>query len=344
MAKQIAMFNHKGGVGKTTTTFHLGWQLADMGKTVLLVDADPQANLTGMALGTLEASELEEFYEVAQCRNIRSGLAPAFESQPRAIREIECFPVSGRDGLFLMPGHIGLSEFDYLLAIAQGLSGYTHSLKNLPGAISYLLSITADALNADYILVDTSPSLSAFNQNLLMTSDFFIMPANPDYYSGMAIDTLVKVIPRWRRLSVRAQNSEILQNSIYPYPVINPKFLGTVIKSYDPKRRDSQSDGLQQWIAKINAKVEHDLLPALRGAGMELPQPAYESSEIQGRCLAVMPHFNSLTAKSQELTAPIYNLTEAQLQKSKASQKAFKETFCNFSDSVIRLTSYADSD
>ena len=226
MAKQIAMFNHKGGVGKTTTTFYLGWQLAAMGKTVLLVDADPQANLTDMALGTLEASELEEFYEVAQCRNIRSGLAPAFESQPRAIMELECFPVSGRDGLFLMPGHIGISEFDYLLAIAQGLSGYTHSLKNLPGAISYLLSITADALNADYILVDTSPSLSAFNQNLLMTSEFFIMPANPDYYSGMAIDTLVKVIPRWRKWSTRAQKLRDPPELDIPISRRQPQVLG----------------------------------------------------------------------------------------------------------------------
>ena len=51
MAQRIALFNHKGGVSKTTTTFNLGWMLASKGKRVVLVDADPQCNLTGIVLG-----------------------------------------------------------------------------------------------------------------------------------------------------------------------------------------------------------------------------------------------------------------------------------------------------
>ncbi len=55
MAKQIALFNHKGGVGKTTTTFNLGWMLGNKGKKVIIVDSDPQCNLTGMVLGFKDA-------------------------------------------------------------------------------------------------------------------------------------------------------------------------------------------------------------------------------------------------------------------------------------------------
>ncbi len=59
MAIKIALFNHKGGVSKTTTTFNLGWMLASKGKKVILVDTDPQCNLTGMVLGFSRKQELE---------------------------------------------------------------------------------------------------------------------------------------------------------------------------------------------------------------------------------------------------------------------------------------------
>ena len=63
MASQIALFNHKGGVSKTTTCFNLGWMLANKGKQVLLVDCDPQCNLTGMVLGFGGAEEFKVVYE-----------------------------------------------------------------------------------------------------------------------------------------------------------------------------------------------------------------------------------------------------------------------------------------
>jgi cellulose biosynthesis protein BcsQ len=59
MAKQIALFNHKGGVSKTTTTFNLGWMLASKGKKVVIVDCDPQCNLTGMVLDFKNSYETE---------------------------------------------------------------------------------------------------------------------------------------------------------------------------------------------------------------------------------------------------------------------------------------------
>jgi cellulose biosynthesis protein BcsQ len=62
-AWKISLFNHKGGVSKTTTVFNLGWMLAEQGHTVVVVDGDPQCNLTGMVLGFKGEDELEPFYQ-----------------------------------------------------------------------------------------------------------------------------------------------------------------------------------------------------------------------------------------------------------------------------------------
>ena len=62
MPVQICLFNHKGGVSKTTTAFNMGWMLAKKGKRVLLVDCDPQCNLTGMVLGFKGSTELPKLY------------------------------------------------------------------------------------------------------------------------------------------------------------------------------------------------------------------------------------------------------------------------------------------
>ncbi len=81
------------------------------------------------------------------------------------------------------------STSEVTLGIAQELSGSIQTLQNLPGSLSYLLDITAEKHSADFMLVDMNPSLSSINQNLLMTSDFFIVPTSPDYFSVMAVES-----------------------------------------------------------------------------------------------------------------------------------------------------------
>jgi len=99
MVQKIALFNHKGGVSKTPTTFNLGWMLATKGKKVIIVDTDPQCNLTGMVLGFSTKEELEGLYKKEQ--NIKFGLAPVFESRPKPIEAVDCLPVEKCDGVVI---------------------------------------------------------------------------------------------------------------------------------------------------------------------------------------------------------------------------------------------------
>ena len=115
--KKIAIFNHKGGVSKTTTSFNLGWSLSKQGKKVLLVDADSQCNLTMYALG---ADKFEAHYIENPNDNIYSALIPAFKSQPRLIQPVTCPQIT--DGLYLLPGHLDFTENEVQLGISMQLS------------------------------------------------------------------------------------------------------------------------------------------------------------------------------------------------------------------------------
>lgn len=351
MAKKVALFNHKGGVSKTTTTFNLGWMLAEKGKKVVLVDSDPQCNLTGMVLGYKGPTELEQFYESDRERNLMSGLAPAFESRPKPIEPVDCVFIGQRPGLFLLPGHIRLAEYEVTLGIAQELSGSIQTLQNLPGSISYLLDKTAEKFGADYVVIDMSPSLSSINQNLLMTSDYFIVPASPDYFSVMAIDSLTTVLPNWTAWAGKAHEMKILREASYPFPSTIPRFLGTIVQKYRP-RAGVPATAFQKWIDEISKAVSSRLAPIMKSIGMLLSRKAYQDAGLgDDYCLSSIPDFNSLIAKSQDCQTPVFALTAAQigqtgvvLEQTEKSREQFKALFSDLADKVIALTSHAGSD
>jgi len=345
MAKVVCLFNHKGGVSKTTTAFNLGWKLALKGKRVLLADFDPQCNLTGMVMGFKGIEDLSALYEQDPPNNVKDGLAPAFESQPRQIAPVSLVAVSGNPNLLLLPGHIGLAEYENQLGIAQELSGSLLALRNLPGAIRFLLDVTARAAKADYVFVDMSPSLGPVNQNLLTTCDHFIVPLHPDYFSTMALSSLASTLPRWKKWADTAYAIDVLKSADYPFPKPRAQFIGAIIQKYRP-REGKASHAFQLWIDQLIDGLRKTLVPALeacgmlnrstfkRRAGMEPWDPLLEVSD-----------FNSLIAESQKHQVPIYALSAQQIGQAgavwdttAANMKKFEEAFDHCADKVLALT------
>lgn len=147
--KKIAIFNHKGGVSKTTTAFNIGWKLAQKGKKVLLVDADSQCNLSLYSLGK---EKFNEFYISENKNNIKDALEPAFKSKPRLIDAIDCIQIQHNSNLYLLPGNLDLSECEVQLGLSFQLTDSVGALENLPGSFNYLFDKVASRYNIEYII------------------------------------------------------------------------------------------------------------------------------------------------------------------------------------------------
>lgn len=340
MVHKIAFFNHKGGVSKTTTVFHLGWMLANMGKTVLLVDADSQCNLTKIVL----KEDYESFYENHPQQNIKSALSIAFEAKTTVIEPLECIAIHEKDNLFLMPGSFDISEYEVQLGVSFQMSTSFTTMKNLPGALNYLIEKTAERYNAQYVLIDMNPSLSAINQALLLSSDYFIVPTSPDYFSKMALESLSKILPQWERWAKVSR--ELFSDSSYPLALNTPKFLGYTINNYT-LRKEEPAKAFDTIINEIDEVVINKFIPQLRKVNMLLDDDIYEDNAYKRLQIS---NFQTLGAKYQSEGVPVYELSDKQLkhtgtvlENQQKQREAFRKSYEKFAEDVISMIEYAES-
>jgi cellulose biosynthesis protein BcsQ len=344
MAIKIAFFNHKGGVGKTTSLFNLGAKLAQKGKTVLMIDADTQCNLTLQILGE---SGYETHYEQKPKNNIKSYLAPAFDSQPILITAGEC--ISAKiPNLYVMPGSLDLSGNDTQLSMSFNLSSFLTSMQNLPGSFDYLIQKTAEKYNADFVLIDLNPSLSAINQDLLISSDYFIIPTSTDYFSVQSIRSLATKLPEWETWAKKAR--QLFKESFYPLPLNTPKFLGFTCNKFNLQSGGRPQENHRQMMDRIGKSIDELLVPNLKSVGMLLDDKLYQQYPKQQRptqsnyCLAEFSDYNKLSVISQQRNIPLYEVPNSELVD---NQKITKEWFNNlydyFANEIITRTNYATS-
>jgi cellulose biosynthesis protein BcsQ len=337
----ISLFNHKGGVSKTTTAFNLGWAMADRGKKVLIVDADPQCNLTGTVLGFDGVDDFATFYKKNPRANISDCLTPVFQGTGSQLTPAEISKTPNKN-LFLLAGNIDLAENETQISVALSTSAAIPALQNIPGSVSALLRMTAKENKLDAVIVDMSPSVGALNQCLLMGSDYFIIPTSPDYYCNQAISSLARVLPRWNTGVNLFRNPSLA----YPFPGVPPKFCGIISQRYRP-RSGSPAYSFQQWIDIIKSTVLNELVPVLTSSNMTISVQEFNGAAPSDSPfnLINIADFNSLIAQSQKHNVPVFALSDDQIEQvgiilktMKESRDTFKQSFDSLANSVELMT------
>ncbi len=216
--KSIAVFNNKGGVGKTTLTYHLGYALAELGYKTLLVDLDPQSNLT---LFGLDPEKLHNIWQVEDAFiddfvDARDQESADFESIASDIRSIHFILKPTEDGtdppksftkplklhskLGMIPGRLSIHTYEDKIA-----SRWTDVYGGDPLAIRTVTQIRnfcemyAKNYAYDYVVIDTSPSLGILNKIIISTVDGFLIPCMPDMFSLYGIQNIGKSLKGWKR-------------------------------------------------------------------------------------------------------------------------------------------------
>ena len=173
--KVIAITNQKGGVGKTTTTFNLGVALAKQGKKVLVVDVDPQSNLTTYA-GWYNEDELK--YTLSDLMEQSMN-----DEEIKTKKSI----LHHKENVDLIPSSLNLSALENSLAYAMSRE---YTLRNC-------LSVIKN--DYDYILLDCQPSLGMLTINALASADSVLIPVQSQYFALRGMTDLFKIINKVRR-------------------------------------------------------------------------------------------------------------------------------------------------
>jgi len=186
--KVISISNQKGGTAKTTTACNLGYALAKQGYRVLLVDMDPQANLS-MSCGIESPDELELSMSDILTIVMKGEELPLRQSyiHPTSISKVELGTGEKEYVLDIMPSNISLTITEINL---RDEMGGEHTLKSL------LDPMRADY---DYIIIDTNPYLGLLTINALAACDEVLIPVSAQYWSATGLTDLLQTIFKVKR-------------------------------------------------------------------------------------------------------------------------------------------------
>lgn len=266
MSKVVTFYNHKGGVSKTTTIFNLAHFLSEQGSKTLVIDADPQCNITEILLSPL-IERIDRIQMETGVEQDIPGTSLLNILKPRIDGEIPEIDVDGvavntiNENLDLIRGDVSLNSIEDALAEAhiQRFSTKTHE-KRTYVALGDFLTRFAEKRGYEYVFIDVGPSSGALTRSCFLACDAFFIPTAPDRFNVQAIGTLSSIINRW--MTEHAQIYNDFESIGLPIKHGKPKFLGTTIQHFK-LFKGRPKPGYQLWMDRIPEAIINILFPVL---------------------------------------------------------------------------------
>lgn len=305
MTDTISFFNHKGGVGKTTMLFNTAIEMGRLGKRVLMVDLDAQANLTAIALSDSKLAALYPPPPAVSADTVAGAFAPLVSG----AGDLATPPAKNirTDTVWLLPGDIQLSTFESILpgAWTESLAGNERGFR-VTSAPYRMIQEAAGQLEADYVFVDLGPNVGALNRAVLLGSDYILLPMASDLFSIRALPSVGQSLDTWIAQWKTAQSVAPV-GLTFATPRGLPKVLGYVSQQFNIYRGEA-TQAFGAWIDQMAGAITTGLLGPLSaysdGAGGTLAEPASLGDAKVGE----LKNFHSLVPHAQTLRRAIFEL------------------------------------
>lgn len=293
MTVQIAFFNNKGGVGKTSLVYHCAFMFAERGLRVLAVDLDPQSNLSIMAL---DESRLETLWpEDEHPLTIYGAVAPLFDGTGD-IQAAHIEPLDSRLGLLV--GDLALSriEDDLSTEWPRCLEGRERAFR-VTTAFWRMIDEAARRHQADVVLLDVGPNLGAINRAALVASSHVVMPVAPDLFSLQGLKNLGPTLRKWRNTWAAALPQA--PRPLGPMPQGEMRPAGYVLMQH-AERLGRPTKAYSRWQARLPQVYRKSVLDE------ESVPDENDVHQIQR-----VKHYRSLMPMAMEVRKPMFFLNSA---------------------------------
>ncbi|HBC44954.1 TPA: hypothetical protein DCZ81_02185 [Candidatus Collierbacteria bacterium] len=322
-SKKLLFTNNKGGVGKTTLVYNCAVSFAKAGYKTMLIDLDPQCNLSRLALG--DDNHEGDIYDV---------LKGVIEGGGDVNLSVEPVPIERSDGnLSLLKGNVNLTLYENLLVNAYGAAASGQQIGYFQtSAIDRFLRERGLHDEIDIFVIDTSPSLSLLNRIIFLGSDYFVVPMMPDAFSVQGIENLGSVFEGWKK-NWQISGKALAGNTESKFVLSGDGlFVGYIVNSYNVYGKQPIHDH-RRWMSEIPGKVKKYLSEKHGRNG--LVEKSWRDP------LAIIQDYGRIPAKCQELGVAIFDLDPKLIEEihigTKENIEKSKEEFTELSKQILTI-------